>query len=116
MTTCETNCWSAPPHPLALLRARREWPRGSRAAEQRDELAAFHHSITSSAATSGFSFIEFGIAGKWLELLKQIAPGVTRVAVLREIPIGLGQLGAIQAVAPSFGVELCRCGDIPCFQ
>jgi putative ABC transport system substrate-binding protein len=56
--------------------------------------------------TTGFSFIEFGIAGKWLELLKQIAPGVTRVAVLREIPIGLGQLGAIQAVAPSFGVEL----------
>jgi putative tryptophan/tyrosine transport system substrate-binding protein len=56
--------------------------------------------------TTGFSFIEFGIAGKWLELLKQIAPGVTRVAVLREIPIGMGQLGAIQAVAPSFGVEL----------
>jgi putative ABC transport system substrate-binding protein len=56
--------------------------------------------------TTGFSFIEFGIAGKWLELLKQIAPDVTRVAVLREIPIGLGQLGAIQAVAPSFGVEL----------
>ena len=57
--------------------------------------------------TTGFSFIEFGIAGKWLELLKQIAPDVTRVAVLREIqPFGLGQLGAIQAVAPSFGVEL----------
>jgi putative ABC transport system substrate-binding protein len=56
--------------------------------------------------TTGFSFIEFGISGKWLELLKQIAPGVTRVAVVREIPIGLGQLGAIQSVAPSFGVEL----------
>ena len=56
--------------------------------------------------TTGFSFIDHPIAGKWLELLKQIAPGVTRVAVLREIPIGLGQLGAIQAVAPSFGVEL----------
>jgi putative tryptophan/tyrosine transport system substrate-binding protein len=51
--------------------------------------------------TTGFSFIEFGISGKWLELLKQIAPGVTRAAVLREIPIGLGQLGAIQSVAPS---------------
>src|SRR5262249_41193260 len=37
------------PHPLALLRARRKWPRRRRAAEQRDELAAFHHSITSSA-------------------------------------------------------------------
>ena len=56
--------------------------------------------------TTGFSFIDHPIAGKWLELLKQIAPSVTRVAVLREIPIGLGQLGAIQAVAPSFGVEL----------
>jgi putative tryptophan/tyrosine transport system substrate-binding protein len=47
---------------------------------------------------TGFSFIEFGISGKWLELLKQIAPDVTRVAVLREIPAGLGQLGAIQSV------------------
>jgi ABC-type uncharacterized transport system substrate-binding protein len=56
--------------------------------------------------TTGFSFIEFGISGKWLELLKEIAPRVTRVAVLREIPSGLGQLGAIQSVAPSFGVEL----------
>jgi putative tryptophan/tyrosine transport system substrate-binding protein len=56
--------------------------------------------------TTGFSFIEFGISGKWLELLKQIAPGVTRAAVLREIPIGLGQLGAIQSVAPSLRVEL----------
>ena len=55
---------------------------------------------------TGFSFIEFGFSGKWLELLKEIAPGVTRAAVLREIPIGLGQLGAIQSLAPSFGVEL----------
>ena len=47
-------------------------------------------------------------AAKWLELLKQIAPGVTRVAVLRDpaIAAGTGQLGAIQAVAPSLGVEL----------
>jgi putative tryptophan/tyrosine transport system substrate-binding protein len=56
--------------------------------------------------TTGFSFIEFGISGKWLELLKQIAPSVTRAAVLREIPVGLGQLGAIQSVAPSVRVEL----------
>jgi putative ABC transport system substrate-binding protein len=56
--------------------------------------------------TTGFSFIEYGISGKWLELLKQIAPRVTRVAVIREIPTGLGQLGAIQSVAPNFGVEL----------
>src|SRR5262245_33948397 len=57
---------------------------------------------------TGFSFSEYGISGKWLELLKQIAPGVTRVAVLRDSadPAGTGQWGAIQSVAPSFGVEL----------
>ena len=48
------------------------------------------------------------MSGKWLELLKQIAPGVTRVAVLRDpaIASGIGQFGAIQAVAPSLRVEL----------
>ena len=48
------------------------------------------------------------MGGKWLELLKEIAPGVTRVAVLREsaIAAGPGQFGAIQAVAPSLGVDL----------
>ena len=58
--------------------------------------------------TTGFTVFEFGIGGKWLELLKEIAPRVTRVAVLRDSasPGGGGQLGAIQAVAPSFGVEL----------
>ena len=47
-------------------------------------------------------------AAKWLELLKQIAPGVTRAAVLRDpaIAAGIGQFGAIQAVAPSLGVEV----------
>jgi putative ABC transport system substrate-binding protein len=51
--------------------------------------------------------VEFGVSGKWLELLKQIAPGVTRVGVLRNFaPAGVGALSAIQAVAPSFGVEL----------
>ncbi|HKH02112.1 MAG TPA: ABC transporter substrate-binding protein, partial [Bradyrhizobium sp.] len=57
---------------------------------------------------TGFAVFEHSISGKWLELLKQIAPGVTRVAVLRDTTLaaGLGQLGAIQAVAPSFGVEL----------
>ena len=51
---------------------------------------------------------EYGMSGKWLELLKEIAPGVTRAAVLRDpaIPAGIGQFGAIQAVAPSFGVEV----------
>ena len=56
---------------------------------------------------TGFTNFEYGMGGKWLELLKEIAPGVTRVAVLRDptIPAGIGQFGAIQAVAPSFGVE-----------
>ena len=58
--------------------------------------------------TTGFTLFEYGISGKWLELLKEIAPRVTRAAVLRNpaIASGSGQLGAIQAVAPSFGVDL----------
>jgi len=57
---------------------------------------------------TGFLLYEYGISGKWLELLKEIAPRVMRVAVLRDsaLAAGTGQLGAIQAVAPSFGVEL----------
>ena len=55
---------------------------------------------------TGFTPFEYGISGKWLELLKEIAPRVTRVAVLRDLTIGLGQLGAIQSVAPSLGIEL----------
>jgi putative tryptophan/tyrosine transport system substrate-binding protein len=57
---------------------------------------------------TGFILFEYGIAVKWLELLKQAAPGVMRVAVVRDpaIASGIGQFGAIQAVAPSFGVEL----------
>ena len=57
---------------------------------------------------TGFGAIEFGMSAKWLELLKQIAPHITRVAVLRD-PINIasiGQFSALQAVAPSFGVEL----------
>ena len=48
------------------------------------------------------------MSGKWLELLKEIAPGVARVAVLRDPAIagGQGQVAAIQAVAPSFGMEV----------
>jgi putative ABC transport system substrate-binding protein len=57
---------------------------------------------------TGFTNFEYGIGVKWLELLKEIAPRVTRAAVLRDpaIPAGIGQFGAIQAVAPSFGIEL----------
>jgi putative ABC transport system substrate-binding protein len=57
---------------------------------------------------TGFTNMEYGTAGKYLELLKEIVPRTTRVAVLRDptIPQGIGQFSAIQAVAPSLGVEL----------
>jgi putative tryptophan/tyrosine transport system substrate-binding protein len=57
---------------------------------------------------TGFMQFEFGVSGKWLELLKEIAPGVARAAVIRNpmTPAGSGQLGAIQAVAPAFRVEI----------
>jgi len=58
--------------------------------------------------TTGFTNYEYGMSAKWLELLKQIAPRVTRVAVMRDpsLTSGTAMLAAIQAVAPSFGVEL----------
>jgi len=57
---------------------------------------------------TGFTLFEFGISVKWLELLKGIAPHVARVAALRDpaLSSGLGELGAIQGVAPTFKVEL----------
>ena len=57
---------------------------------------------------TGFVAFEYGMGVKWVELLKEIAPRVTRMAILRDpaIAAGPGQFGAIQAVAPSFGVEL----------
>jgi putative ABC transport system substrate-binding protein len=58
--------------------------------------------------STGFLVFEYGLSGKWLEVLKQIAPGVKRVAVLRDpsIASGIGQLGAIQSAAPSLGMEV----------
>jgi len=57
---------------------------------------------------TGFSLFEYGISAKWLELLKEIAPGMTRAGVVREStnPAGIGQFAAIQSVAPSHGVEV----------
>ena len=57
---------------------------------------------------TGFTNFEYAISAKWLELLKDIAPGVTRVAVLRESGIAAGpaQFGVIQSVASSLGIEL----------
>jgi putative ABC transport system substrate-binding protein len=60
------------------------------------------------ANTTGFTLFEYSTSGKWLELLKQIVPAMTRAAVIRDpsITSGTAQFAAIQAVAPSLGVEL----------
>jgi putative tryptophan/tyrosine transport system substrate-binding protein len=57
---------------------------------------------------TGFTIFEFSMSGKWLEVLKEIAPGVTRAAVLRDpaVASGIGQFGAVQIVAPSLGVQV----------
>jgi len=57
---------------------------------------------------TGFMLYEYGMSGKWLELLKELAPRVARAGVLRDSssPGGIGQFAAIQAVAPSMGMEL----------
>jgi ABC-type uncharacterized transport system substrate-binding protein len=62
--------------------------------------------------TTGFMLFEYAMGGKWLELLKEIAPGVTRVAVLRDTAstVAGGQLGAIQAAAAALSVELSPLG------
>jgi len=61
---------------------------------------------------TGFSILEWSLSGKWLELLKQLVPQMTRVAVLRDSanPGGTGQLGAIQGVAPTLGVTVTPVG------
>ena len=58
--------------------------------------------------TTGFTQFEYSTSGKWLELLKEIAPRVTRAAVLRDsaLPSGLGQFAAIQSAAPGLGMEI----------
>ena len=57
---------------------------------------------------TGFTAFEYGLSAKWLELLKQIAPGVTRAAVLRDpnITAGIGQFGAIRSAAPALGIDV----------
>jgi putative ABC transport system substrate-binding protein len=61
---------------------------------------------------TGFMVFEYGFTGKWLELLKQIAPQVTRVAVIRDpaLSFAIGVFGVIQAVAPALGVEVTPIG------
>jgi len=56
---------------------------------------------------TGFMTYEYSLSGKWPELLKEIAPSVKRAAVLRDLlSTGVGQFGAIQNPAPSFGMEV----------
>jgi putative tryptophan/tyrosine transport system substrate-binding protein len=61
---------------------------------------------------TGFALYEFGMSAKWLELLKRIAPNVTRVGVLRDTALatGVAYLAAIQSVAPSLGIEVSSIG------
>jgi putative ABC transport system substrate-binding protein len=71
--------------------------------------AGFVHSLARPGGNAtGFSVFEYGIGSKWLELLKEIAPRVTRAAILRDPAVAAGpaEFAAIQAVAPSLGVEL----------
>jgi putative ABC transport system substrate-binding protein len=71
--------------------------------------AGFVESLARPGANvTGFMQFEYSLSGKWLELLKEIAPSVTRAAVLRdaEISAGIGQFAVIQAVAPSLGVDV----------
>ena len=70
--------------------------------------AGFVASLARPGGNATGFLIEYGFSGKWLELLKEVAPHITRAAVIRD-PTGLaqmGQMGAIQSVAPALGVEL----------
>jgi putative ABC transport system substrate-binding protein len=63
---------------------------------------------------TGFMMFEYGLSAKWLELLKEIAPSVTRAAVLRDpaLTAGIGQFAVIQSAAPSVGVDLRGAAEI----
>jgi putative ABC transport system substrate-binding protein len=71
--------------------------------------AGFVNSLSRPGGNAtGFTNFEYGISGKWLELLKELRPGLKRVAVIRDptTAVALGQFGAMQGVAPSLGVEV----------
>jgi putative ABC transport system substrate-binding protein len=71
--------------------------------------SGFVHSLSRPGGNAtGFMMFEYSLCGKWPELLKEIAPGVTRAAVLRDpaVPAGIGQFAVIQSVAPSVGVDV----------
>ena len=100
-------------HPKRSSTAAGEPHRADRLRERRRPGRAWASSIAWRAPAGtppGLPLMNSASAAKWLELLKEIAPRVTRVAVLRDLTIGPAQLSAIQAVAPSFGVELSPVG------
>src|SRR6516165_8805881 len=71
--------------------------------------SGFVHSLSRpDGNATGFMQFEYSLSGKWVELLKEIAPGVTRAAVIRDpdITAGIGQFAVIQSVAPSLGVDV----------
>jgi putative ABC transport system substrate-binding protein len=75
--------------------------------------AGFVHSLSRPRGNAtGFMVFEYGFSGKWLELLKQIAPQVMRAAVLRDAAtsVGIAEFSTIQAIAPSLGVEVTPIG------
>ena len=98
---------SGPPT-AALQRATRTIPSCSRWSSIRSAAGSSLAWRGRAATSPGSCTFEFSVAGKWLELLKQIAPGVTRAPVVRDpaIATGIGQFGAIQAVAPPLGMEV----------
>jgi ABC transporter substrate binding protein len=125
---CGSTTAGAPAMPIAFVRSRRNWSRSRRMSSCRPAVRAPQHTVPIVFVTvvdpvgsgfvdslarpggniNGFTLFEYSISRKWLELLKEIAPGVTRAAVIRDAALtaGGGQLGAIQAVAPSVGVEV----------
>jgi putative ABC transport system substrate-binding protein len=64
--------------------------------------------------TTGFSLFEYGVSGKWLELIRELAPGVKRVLVLRDpaLTASIAQLGALQSAAPALGLEVAPAGRL----
>jgi putative ABC transport system substrate-binding protein len=100
---------NAPPSVLALQRVTRDVPVVFTAVIEPVALGFVQSLARPGGNVTGFTPSEYGLSAKWLELLKEIAPGVKRVAVLAgrsAVPTSGPQLAAIQAAAPSLGVEL----------
>jgi putative ABC transport system substrate-binding protein len=103
---------NAPPSVMALQQATRTVPIVFVNMTDPVGMGIVHSLARPGGNATGFTVAEFGLSAKWLELLKEIAPGVRRVAVVRELsnPSALPQFAAIQTVATSFGLELSPLG------